>query len=515
MQLAPTGAPAFPRAMKGRIGDLLRTLWAWWYWNARKTIFVARGRTGRCPCHNNSDIGGVDGVRCDAVLFWKDPRRFGKRVCPLLTRNAKGDWICSVPASQVRPFWGRVAISHVGVVAAVVVVSGLIAWGGMRVVGYRVSLRQIFWPRAWSELRQVRADLFREKALAALSAGRSREAITALLVARQINPGDYGSGMMLAQLLHLVQAEAVDAIYAQLLTHHPEQGKETARVWARSMLARANMTGLAGLALARLEAEPDGVPAWTHALITAARWTRNWNMLVAVVDNPKLPAEARTVCALELKLRQTDPARARSILAAAPAPTTPYAALHRVERLVEFRDLFEALDLLAVVRPMLAGRDVVRLTLAAHAAGHNRARLEREIGSLLQARGADAAAVVTILAQHLIRFPDEALLLRCREAFEALPSGGVRDDAAAALFCAAALAGKIDWLPEVRKQFSGQDEAGLVAQRRIEERLRGKDWTPLFLLSVVRPVSADLNYAVIERMIASQPSVREVPPATK
>lgn len=515
MQLAPTDGPAFPRGMKGRIGDLLRTWWAWWYWNARKTIFVARGRTGRCPCHNNSDIGGPDGVRCDAVLFWKDPRRFGKRVCPLLTRNAKGDWICSVPASQVRPFWGRVVISHVGVVAVAVIVTGLAAWGGMRVVGYRVSLRQIFWPRAWSELRQVRADLFREKALAALSAGRSREAITALLVARQINPGDYASGMMLAQLLHLVQPEAVDAIYAQLLTHHPEQGKETARVWARSMLARANMSGLAGLALARLEVEPDGVAAWTHALITAARWTHNWNMLTAVTGNPKLPAEARAVCALEIRLRRVDTAGARAILSAEPAPATPYAALHRVERLVEFGDAFEAIDLLAVARPVLAGRDVVRLTLAAHAVGRNRARLEREVGSLLQAHGADAAAAVAIIAQHLIRYPDEALLVRCREAFDALPQGPGRDDGAAALFCAAALAGKIEWLPEIRKQFSGQDAAGLVAQQRIEERLRGTGWTPLFLLSVVRPVSADLNYAVIDRMIATQPSGRPAPAQTK
>ncbi|HLP25302.1 MAG TPA: hypothetical protein VK477_06475 [Acidobacteriota bacterium] len=501
--------------MKGRFGDLLRTLWAWWYWNARKTIFVARGRTGRCPCQNNSDIGGTDGVRCDAVLFWKDPGRFGRRVCPLLTRNAKGDWICRVPASEVRPFWGRVAIGHFGLVAVMILVGGLSAWGGMRAVGYRVSLRQIFWPRAWTELRQVRADLFREKALAALSAGRSREAITALVVARQINPGDYASGMMLAQLFHLVQPEAVDALYAQLLTNHPAQGKETARVWGRSMLARANMTGLAGLALARLEVEPEGVPAWTHALITAARWTRNWNMLTAAIDNAKLPAEARAVCALELRLRRADPAGARSILVAEPAPATPYAALHRVERLVEFQDSFEALDLLRTVRSVLAGRDVVRLTLAAHAVGHNRARLERESGSLLQAQGADAAAAVAIIAQHLIRFPDEALLERCREAFGALPQGAVRDDAAAALFCAAALAGKIDWLPEIRKQFSGQDEAGLLAQQRIEERLRGKDWTPLFLLSVVRPVSADLNYAVIERMIAARAAAPVPAPKTK
>ncbi|HLP25309.1 MAG TPA: hypothetical protein VK477_06510, partial [Acidobacteriota bacterium] len=345
-------------------------------------------------------------------------------------------------------------------------------------------------------------ELFRDKALAASKAGRPREAISALLVARQIHPGDYATGMMLAQLLHMVQPDAVDALYGQLLTHHPAQGLETARAWGRSMLARGNMTGLAGLALARLEVEPEGVAAWTHALITAARWTRNWGMLTAVVDNARLPAEARSVCALELKLRLVEPAAARSVLLAERAPASAYATLHRVERLIEFGEWFEALEILRTARSVLAGRDVARLTLAAHVVGNNRARFERETERLLSSRGADAAAGVAIVAQHLIRFPDEALLTRCREAFEALPTGAVRDDAAAALFSAAALAGRIDWLAEIRKQFSGQDEAGLVAQQRIEERLRGRDWSPLFLLSVVRPVSADLNYAVIERMIA-------------
>lgn len=501
MQLAPVSGAAFPRTMKGWFGDLLRTWWAWWYWNLRKTIYVGRGRIGRCPCHNNSDIGGPDGVRCEAVLFWKDPRRFGKRVCPLLTRNAKGDWICSVGPAEVRPFWGRVAVSHTGGLVAVVLLVGLLAWGGMRAVGYRVSLRQIFWPRAWRELREVRGNLFREKAEAALAAGHPREAVTALLLARQINPSDYASGVMLAQLLHLAQPDSVDALYAQLLSEHPEHAKEMARIWCRSMLARARLSGVAALALSRLEAEPDAAAAWTHALITAARWTRNWKMLTAAVENPKLPAETRAVCALELQLREGDAAHAQTVLRAAPAPASPYAALHRVERLVEFDEAFEALEVLRATRGLLSGRDVARLTLAADAAGHNRARLERDSGELLRARGADATIGVTIVAQHLVIYPDDALLVRCREAFGWLPLDSARDEAAAALFCAAALAGRIDWLPEIRKQFAGHDAASLVAQQRIDERLRGKNWSPLFLLSVVRPVSADLNYAVLERMM--------------
>lgn len=490
--------------MKRWLADWFRTLGAWWWWNARKTLFVARGRRGHCPCHNPSDSGSGGDVRCDAVIFWAKPERFQRRVCPLLTKSAKGEWVCSVPPEQVRPFWGRVIASHVIAGVTVVLAAGLLVWGGMRGVGYRVSLRQVFWPRAWHELKQVRADLFREKAEAAVAAGRPREAIASLLVARQLNPGDYASGMMLAQLLHLIQPETVDGFYRHLFQQHPEHANEIARIWCRSMLARGQMAGVAALAQVQLVHEPEAAAAWTHALLTAARWERNWALLAKVAQDPKLPALAREVCALEAELRRGDAVAARAVLARQPRPSSTYAALHRIERLIEFGDTFEALDLLRSVRTSLGGRDVARLTLAAHAVGRNPASLQREAAALLGASGADAAAGVAIVGQHLIRYPDAALLERAREAGVRLPATPARDEAAAAVFCAAALAGQADALPELRKFFSGESAASLVAQQKIEERLRGKDWSPLFLLSVVRPVSAELNYAILERMMAER-----------
>jgi hypothetical protein len=494
--------------MKGWLGDWARTVGAWWYWNTRKTIFVARGRLGQCPCHNPSDSGAAGETRCEAVVFWRQPRRFSRRVCPLLVQSKEGEWVCSVAPSGVRPFWGKVFASHGIAVVAAVLISGLVVWGGMRWVGFHVSLRQIFWPPSWHELAQVRAELFREKAQAALSAGRPREAVAALLVARQLDPGDLESGLVLAQLLHLLQPEAVDGFYRHLTQEHPARTNEIARSWYRSLLARAQMSGVAELAHAQLLNEPEAGAAWTHALLMAARWERNWALLAGVVDDPKVAADVREVCALELQLRRADFVTGRIVLATQPPPRTRYAVLHRIERLIEFRETFEALDLLQQQRTALAGRDVARLTLAAHAVGKNRAALERESGALLTARGADMAAGVTIVAQHLIRYPDAALLARCHEAFVRLPAGAGRDDAAAALYCAAALAGEFDWLAELRRQFSGESAASLVAQQKIEDKLRAGGWSPIFLLSVVRPVSLDLNYAVLERVMAGG----DVPP---
>jgi len=496
--------------MNGWLGDFLRTYSAWWYWNTRKSLFVLRGRKGRCPCHNNSDFGAYGDVgytRCDAVLFWKKPERFSRRVCPLLVKNEKGDWVCGVPAEKVKPFWGRVVKAHVVVAVGVVSLAGFGVWGTMRLSGFKVSPRQVFWPPAWRELHQVRGDYFREQARGAFANGEIAKAVSALLVAREMNPTDYETSMMLAQLYQVVRPELVDGLYLQVQQQHPERAVEVSRVWCRGMLSRAQMQGVAALALARLEAEPESSSVWTHALIAAARWTRNWTMLKAVADNPKLPAEAREVCRLELQLRSVEAAQARAVLEAQPAPKTPYAALHRVERLIEFGDTVEAQEMLRVVRTQLGGRDVARLTLAANAATRSRVRLEREVAVLLGAKGADAAAAVAIVAQHLIRYPDPELLQQCREAFLRLPAGAVRDEAAAALYCAAALAGRIEWLPEIRQQFAGHDAASLVAQQRIEERLRGKEWSPLFLLTVVRPVSVDLNYAVLERMISTGANV--------
>lgn len=491
--------------MNGWLGDFLRTYSAWWYWNTRKTLFVLRGRKGRCPCHNNSDYGAYGDVgftRCDAVLFWKKPERFSRRVCPFLVKNAKDDWVCGVPAAQVKPFWGRVVKAHVVVLLGLVLLAGCGVWGTMRLSGFKVSPRQVFWPPAWRELNQVRGDFFREQARQAFSSGALAEAVSSLLVAREMNPRDFETAMMLAQLYHVVRPELVDGLYAQIQSQHPDKSAEIARVWCRSLLTRAQMAGVTHVALSELTRPAPEPAAWAHALIVAARFTKDWKAVATAAEDPKVPAGVRTVLALEAQLRRTDAAGARAMLRKAPPPADGYAAMHRVERLIEFGDTLEALELLRSSRRSLAARDVARLTLATHAAGRNAATLDRESALLLTAQGDNAGAAVAILAQHLICYPNEALLERCRDAFNRLPAGPGREEAAASLFCAAALAGRIEWLGDIRKAIALRSDVSLIALQRIEQTLKTRKWSPLLLLTVVHPVTTDLNYAVIERMIA-------------
>jgi len=136
---------------------------------------------------------------CEACMGWNRPARF-KRICPLLKQHEKGTWVCSVNASEVRPFWGR-AFGYYGSGLTVgYLILAAMAFGGMHYIGYQVSVRQIIWPPAWQELKGVRADLFIEQARAKYAAGQVREAIQSLSIAHELNPKHYEVAMMLAQV---------------------------------------------------------------------------------------------------------------------------------------------------------------------------------------------------------------------------------------------------------------------------------------------------------------------------
>ena len=93
------------RATPRWIADTLRFPFSAVYWNARKWIYVRRGRTGECPCHDLSDTGVAGRTHCVAVQNWHSPVRF-RAICPLLVKNELG-WCCSVAPSGVRPFLRR------------------------------------------------------------------------------------------------------------------------------------------------------------------------------------------------------------------------------------------------------------------------------------------------------------------------------------------------------------------------------------------------------------------------
>lgn len=490
--------------MRGWIADYFRSLGAPWYWNVRKALFVRRGRRDLCPCHNPSDSGEAGATRCEAVTYWHSPARFSRHVCPLLKQNAAGEWRCSVGPEGVRTYWWRPVRTYAVTAGLVVGVTGFTIWGTMRAVGFPVSLRQIFWPQAWSELGGVRAEYFRQQSAVYLSDGRFREALAALTLAYEMQPDDYPTAMLLAQINHLVRPEVVDAVYRQIYARHPARRDDTSRVWFRSLLARGQMEGVAELSRRQLVEAPKDWPVWLHGLLFTVRATRDLAPLEATLQDEKVPVAARAALAFELKLRRAEWGAAKTMLTREPLPNDSYLVLQRVERLLEWNDGMEALQVLQEHRALMPQRDYVRLTLAAHAVAKNSATLDREIRGLLSREGDELTAGVTIIGQHLVRFPNYGQLEACREAFRRLPPTATgRADALAALYSAAAVGGRTDWLAELRLQFADAERVSVTVQQKVEQAFAQPDVSPLLLLSVARPLSIELNYAILERALAT------------
>jgi tetratricopeptide (TPR) repeat protein len=429
--------------VKAWLGDIFRMGWALAYWNARKSIFVLGRRRGQCPCQNPSDSGRAMETGCEAILHWQRPGRF-RRVCPLLVPKQKGGWVCSVSADGVRPFWGRALGYAGGTLLALAIVAGGGAFCTMRVIGYRVSLRQVFWPPAWSEMREVRAQLFVEQARTHYKAGRIREAMNALLTAHEVAPADYAVAMTLAQVMQAGNPGAADGIYLQMLKQHPEKRTETARVWFLSLLGRGRLADVAALSRRQLPADPAQAAVWTHALIFAARHLQQPELLETAAAVPGVSAGAGAVLRLEARVRRAPLADVPAILLTEPLPENfPYALEQRAELLIEFGRTREALALLAQSQLQLGGRDVVRLALAAYAAGGDGATLTRETDGLLAPARNPGFGEITLLSQHLIKYPNKALLdhVAALLAGQAMLSAEQQREAWFSVLCAAGAAG--------------------------------------------------------------------------
>jgi len=486
--------------VKGLLGDAARAVWAMFYWNARKSAFRWRGRRDGCPCQNPSDSGEGGRTRCEAVLGWREPRRF-RQVCPLLVPRAEGGWVCSVDAADVRPFWGRAVAWLGGALAVLALAGGLGLFTAMRGLGYPVSLRQVLWPPAWRELRAVRAELFIAQARENFLAGRVPEALSALRVAHEMDPRNYAVAMMLAQFHRASQPAAADALYAKLLRDHPQRAVETARTWYFSLLTRGQLTEAAELAAQRIAAEPDQAAAWTHALVFTLRRMGRPEKLESAAG--AAPPAAAGVLRLEARLlREPDPAARRKLLQDTPLPDSfPYAWMHRANRFIGEGQAGDARQLLAAAfeRKVLAGRDLVALELAARATQNDGEGLKRT-SDLLLARGGPAE--LQILAQHLIVHPRRELLARVLAAMPA-PAPPTDDWRAAllALYCAAGVEKDRPALKLVRERFEptfGATQAGLAELElfflgRLEAR-------PFFtVLPRVEPLPTELLYALLER----------------
>lgn len=492
-------------AVKGWFGDLWRTAWALFYWNLRKAIYRLRGRVGPCPCHNPSDSGAPLETGCEAVLGWHRPQRF-RRVCPLLRQNARGQWVCSVRPEEVRPFWGRALLLAAGTGGALALVALLVAFGLMRGIGYEVSLRQLAWPPAWRELHEVRAQLFITQAREAYAAGRVREAISALVVAYEMNPANYSVAMMLAQFYQAGNPALADALYGNLLREHPEHQAEIARVWFRSLLARGRLRGVAELARHQLAAEPKQAAAWVHAISFAARHLDDPTILESAAVIPELPESVRDTLRLAARVLRLPRAEARTALLK--PPTTAgfvYDRVYRVETLARLGYPDEAFDLLLDSRSVLAGRDVARLAFGLYAQRGDATRLEREYDALLAPNRALRGHELSLLAIHLVEWPDAGLLAKVCAAFPRLASEPleVQLEVGLAVYCAAGVARDRTRAGEIQSRLTQTTQIPLAGMNRLGSFLlddKGKIRIES-ILPQQSSLSLELNYALLERYL--------------
>lgn len=405
----PTRRPGQALPVIGWLTDFFRLGWSALLWNTRKSWHLARGRPDPCPCQTRSDSGRAFMTGCEGLLAFHSPARF-RHVCPLLARRTDGAWVCSVDASAIRPFWGRALLILPTCALALYLPLALLAWGGLRGLGYELSLRQAAWPPAWDEFRQVQARFYLDKARQARAAGRTQEALLALGTAYELDPSDYPAGVLLAQLWQIGQPGASDLIFARLLRDHPDKRETTAQAWYRALLARGDHAAIHRLAGERLlHGAPDQSPAWAQAFLFNHRQTLDPAALDLLLRDPALPPRWLPLLALERSLLTADaPARRTALTDAATSALEPFALYHVLGRLLEEGRPELVLTLAQSPSTLLPNREKIRLRLDALATlGRDPERAELLL-RLLEAP--THPALFQLLCAHLILHPDPTLL---------------------------------------------------------------------------------------------------------
>lgn len=488
--------------MTGWIADFFLFWWALFYWNVRKTWFRLTGPTrDSCPCQVFSDSGHALDSRCNAVVNWRKPARF-RKVCPLLTETKDG-WRCGVDAERVRPFWGR-ALRYFGATLLALYFAGTLAvYAFLRTAQYDVSYVSVVWPPHWGELRSSQEKLYATRAQQALADGNYAEAILALQMVCEINPRNYPAAITLANLSQVAgQPYVAEHIFARLMHEVPEQRAATAQIWVRFLLARADYAQIKPLATAMLSEDANRREAWLHALLFAARQTRDQNALEAILHAPSgLPDWCLEPMRTELFLMRGQDDQALPLLTRVHGrPGSPYLPYYQATRLLSLGRNEQAGDLVNAYGPRLPADEAAFLRLRAFSASDWDSLKAAEYDNLLSYPL--TPTLVTRFCTWFIESPDPAAFARFATRLE---RNGPKLDGSTlpvyhALYLSAIACKDTTRAGQIAAQITAYTSGNAKALHTLAELLaRGSTGQHVSQLLPLVPLPVDVIYAILDR----------------
>jgi hypothetical protein len=364
-------------------------------------------------------------------------------MCPLLAASG-GRRVCSVDASQVRPFWGRALLIYLGSLAALALALVLTVFSAFRVIGYRVPLYVVAWPPAWHLVNQARADYFYRMAMRTLDAGDVRKSFLALGQVHALDPENLAAARLLAQFTEITNPEYSDELYSSLVLGRRGDFEETAQAWLHAVLSRGDFRAVAGLSARMLREGGKNVPAWTRGLLFAERMSGETGEVDGLLKGAvRIPNEAASVLSLARSTRTGSPEeRFKMVQLYLVGATTPFEVYYSLSRAVEIgrpSDVVTFLD--GQGGRALDPYDRESLKLDAYSALGWHELERREIGYVMDQ--GSSSPVVNLVAGHLVRFPDPESASRLFEILGARPLAASAQNTGAhvALLCMAGVNG--------------------------------------------------------------------------
>ena len=177
-------------------------------------------------------------------------------------------------------------------------------------------------------------------------------------------------------------------------------------------------------------------------------------LLNDVLNAGGVPDGPRAILTLASQIRKLPPESARKLLIEAPLVVGfQFDLVFRIDELIRLGFTQDALTILSARRKELVGRDVARLIFAAYAVQKNRARLIEEYRALLSVDRKIKSAECTLLAVHLVSYPDPDLLKLLVNTLPRLPiePADAWMEAALAMFCAAGVQGNEELMGTIKK----------------------------------------------------------------